>query len=144
MESNQMKQEIQEAIYAGERALASLEAAQKELQSARNWGIYDMLGGGFFGTMIKHSKINSASDCLQEAQTHLRAFQRELQDVQGIGEIHIEIGDFLTFADYFFDGLIVDYMVQAKINEARSQAEQAIVYVTRLLDELHRAQSGLQ
>lgn len=144
MDSSQIRQEIQEAIYAGERALASLESAQEELRSARNWGIYDMLGGGLLGTLIKHSKIDNASDCLQEAQAHLQAFERELQDVQGIGAIDIEIGDFLTFADYFFDGLLVDYMVQTKINEARSQTEQAIVYVTRLLDELHQAQGGLQ
>ena len=32
-----MKRETQEAIDAGERALASLKAAQDELSSAKNW-----------------------------------------------------------------------------------------------------------
>lgn len=141
MDNELMKREIQEAIRAGERALVSLDEAQKELKSARNWGIYDMLGGGLLGTLIKHSKISSASSCLEEAQAHLRQFQRELKDVQGMPDVHIEIGDFLTFADYFFDGLLADYMVQSKINEARSQTEQAISYVNSLLAELRRAQS---
>ena len=47
MEIKNMRQEISEAIRAGERALSSLRAAQDKLGSARNWGIFDMLGGGF-------------------------------------------------------------------------------------------------
>ena len=43
-----VEQEIREAQYAGQRALASLHMAEEKLGSARNWGIWDMLGGGFF------------------------------------------------------------------------------------------------
>lgn len=143
MENERMKQEIQEAILAGERALSSLYQAQRELKSAKNWGIYDMLGGGLLSTFIKHSRIDSASTCLEEAQTHLRKFQKELKDVQSFAEIHIEIGNFLTFADYFFDGLLIDCMVQSQIKEAQSQTEQAVSYVTNLLADLRQTQNSL-
>ena len=53
-----MEREIQEALTAGENALQSLYAASEQLDSARNWGIVDLLGGGFFTDLIKHSKIS--------------------------------------------------------------------------------------
>ena len=56
MADNRMRQEVREAIEAGEQALASLQAASRQLNGARNWGIADLLGGGFFTDMVKHSK----------------------------------------------------------------------------------------
>ena len=44
MSNELMNQEIREAIDAGERAIISLRAAQDKLNSARNWGIFDMVG----------------------------------------------------------------------------------------------------
>ena len=52
--------ERQEAIDAGERALDSLYGVRKELESAGNWGLLDMFGGGMFTTFVKHSKMNDA------------------------------------------------------------------------------------
>ena len=53
-----MRNEMREAILAGERALSSLRSAQEKLNSAGNWGLLDMFGGGMFSTLIKHSKMN--------------------------------------------------------------------------------------
>lgn len=52
------REEIQKAIYAGERALNSLYAARDQLKSARGWGMVDLFGGGFLTDMMKHSKMN--------------------------------------------------------------------------------------
>ena len=41
-----MKKEISEAIAAGEQVLSSLREAQRQLDSAAGWGLWDMLGGG--------------------------------------------------------------------------------------------------
>ena len=46
------------------------------------------------------------------------------------------MGDFLTFADYFFDGFAVDWMVQDRINKARNQVEEAIQRVEHALNQL--------
>ena len=53
-----IEKEKREAIEAGQRALSSLRIAKENLNSAKNWGLVDMFGGGFFSTMLKHSKIH--------------------------------------------------------------------------------------
>lgn len=130
--------EVQEAIAAGETALRSLKDVQKELDSAKNWGIVDLFGGGLITDLIKHSKMNNASEYMETAKADLHRFQRELRDVTVVTEIHVDVSEFLTFADYFFDGLIADYMVQSKINDARNQVETAISQVEAILKDLRR------
>ena len=136
MSDYMMDKEIDEAIASGEHALESLREAQNKLSSARNWGIFDMLGGGLITDLIKHSKMNDASAYLEEAKRDLLVFQRELQDVQGTIDLKVDVSEFLTFADFFFDGFIMDYVVQSKIAEARRQIEQAIPIVEKLVNEL--------
>ena len=52
-----LEKEKREAIDAGNRALKSLRNAQDNLNSAKNWGLWDMFGGGFISTMAKHFLI---------------------------------------------------------------------------------------
>ena len=136
MSDYMLEKEIDEAIASGEAALFSLKEAQNKLNSARNWGIFDMLGGGLISDIIKHSKMNDASAYLEEAKRDLLVFQRELQDVQGAVDLKVDVSEFLTFADFFFDGFIMDYVVQTKIAEARRQIEQAIPLVEGLVNDL--------
>lgn len=131
--------EIREAIVAGERALNSLYAAQDKLNSARGWGMIDLFGGGFFSGVIKHSKMEDASRCMEEAKWHIKAFQKELRDVDMSVDLRMEVGGFLSFADFFFDGVVADYLVQSKINSAREQVEDAIVIVNNVLCTLKNA-----
>ncbi len=130
------RQEIREAVEAGERALFSLQTAREQLNSARNWGIWDLLGGGFFTDLMKHSKLENASRCIEMAKQDLQVFERELRDVTVDGDLKINIGNFLLFADFFFDGLIADYMVQSKIAEAKQQVDEAIERTELLLIQL--------
>lgn len=136
MDDYMQEKEINEAIDSGERALVSLRAAQEKLNSARNWGIFDMFGGGLLADIIKHSKMNDASAYLEEAKRDLLVFQKELQDVQETIDLKVDVDGFLTFADFFFDGIIMDYMVQSKIAEARKQIDQAIPLVEGLVNDL--------
>ncbi len=132
------EQERREAIDAGNRALYSLRQAQQHLNSARGWGMWDMLGGGFISTMVKHSKMNQAKQDMENARYDLQNFSRELQDVSMSCDLNIETGDFLTFADYFFDGILADFMVQDRINNARAQVQEAIRRVEDVLRRLER------
>lgn len=86
--------------------------------------------------MVKHSKMDKAKDDMEQAKYDLRNFSRELQDVSMHCDLNIETGDFLSFADWFFDGFFVDWMVQDRINKARSQVDEAIRRVERVLDQL--------
>ena len=76
-----IEKEKREAIEAGQRALSSLRTAKENLNSAKNWGLVDMFGGGFFSTMLKHSKMDQARQNMEQAKYDLRNFSRELNDV---------------------------------------------------------------
>ena len=136
MSNELMKQELKQAIVAGERALSSLLAAQEKLNSARSWGALDMFGGGMFTTMVKRSKVNDASKCIEDAKRTLIVFQKELQDVHVSPNLRMEIGSFLSFADFFFDGFVADYLVQRKIADAREQVADAILRVRKIVSDL--------
>lgn len=131
--------EIREAIAAGERALSSLYVAQDKLKSARGWGLFDLFGGGLLSDMMKHSRLNEASRCMEDAKYQLKVFQKELSDVNGNFNLRLDIGGFLSFADFFFDGLVADYLVQSKIADARRQVDNAIEKVSGILNELKKA-----
>ena len=128
--------EIREAIEAGERALRSLQKAKSSLGSARNWGIFDLLGGRTISGLMKHVKIGDAKSSLNQAKYDLESFSRELSDVRDLQGLHIEIGDFLTFADFFFDGFLADIMVQSRIRQAQENIDIAILRVESMLERL--------
>ncbi len=130
------ERERQEAIRAGERALTSLRDAEHQLGGARLWGIVDLFGGGGLSGLVKHAKLNEASRSLERAKADLRTFQHELRDVRAIQDMRIDIGGFLTFADFFFDGVIADWLVQSKIQNARKQLSDAISQVEWVLGKL--------
>ena len=128
--------ELKEAIDAGKAVLAGLDDVIGFLKSARNWGTFDMLGGGLITTAVKHSRIDRARESVHHVQQLLRVFQRELADVDSRTDIDIDIGSFLTFADYFFDGLIVDWVVQSRIGRSLDSAVQAAERVGGIVQQL--------
>ena len=69
----------------------------------------------------------------------MQRFRKELSDVNGNFNLQLNVGGFLSFADFFFDGFVADYLVQSKISEARRQVDDAIVKVSRILEDLKRA-----
>ena len=56
----QNQQEIHEAICAADDALEALRRADRSLSSASSWGLWDMFGGSFLSTMMKHGKMDDA------------------------------------------------------------------------------------
>lgn len=138
MNNEMMKQEIKEAMDAGERALSSLRMAEDKLKSAGNWGLFDMFGGGLFSTIIKRSRMSEAQSCMESAKADLRRFQKELKDVDIPLDLRMEVGSFLSFADFFFDGFIADYLVQTKISDAREQVSDAIFRVEQIMKDLKK------
>ena len=131
-----IEKEKREAIDAGRRAINSLKTARDNLNSAKNWGLADMFGGGFFTTMFKRSKMEQARQNMEQAKYDLRNFSRELNDVNMACDLNLNTGDFLSFADYFFDGFVVDWMVQDRINNARHQVEEAIRRTEYIINQL--------
>lgn len=107
--------EIRQAIQAGKSVQDELEKAIAHLNSAKGWGTWDMLGGGLMSTAIKHSRIDDARHAIHRLQQYLREFRNELGDINNNALIQLNIDEFTSFGDYFFDGLIFDWVVQSKI-----------------------------
>ncbi|RPJ27195.1 MAG: hypothetical protein EHM33_08835 [Chloroflexi bacterium] len=128
--------EITEAITAGRTVILGLEQVIKSLESAGNWGAWDMLGGGLISTAIKHSRIDDARSSVDDVQKNISQFKRELADVRKSVDIQIDIGELASFADFFFDGLIVDWIVQSKIEDSLTQSQKAKSMIIRAVNEL--------
>lgn len=130
--------ETKEAMNAGERVREALQNVISSLESAKGWGQWDMLGGGFLATAAKHSKIDEAKSYVHEVQRLLGVFRRELSDVNLSSNMDINVGSFATFADYFFDGLISDWVVQSRINDSLNSVYTTSDNVNGLLNTLGR------
>ena len=133
--SHQQK-ELEEAISAGENAKRLLGQVQDDLDSARNWGTWDMLGGGLIATMAKYDRLDSAQSSIQAAQRALSDFRTELADVSRLQVPNIQIGEFATFADYFFDGIFSDWYVQSSIKTAQEGVSEVLMKLTATLRNL--------
>ncbi len=131
---SQNDNEVREAIYAADDALEHLMRAKQCLNSAGNWGLLDLFGGNMITGLMKHGKMATAEREIEEARWALKNFSRELSDVEGASSIHIN--DFLTFADFFFDGFVADIFVQSKIGNAKKQCDEAIRRVRTIRDQL--------
>lgn len=129
--------ELKEAISAGGYVTAALERAIDSLESAKGWGTWDMIGGGVISTAIKHDHINKAEDNIHIAQHRMRSFQKELLDVDELtNDIDVDMSNLLKFADFFFDGFIVDWMVQGRIKDSLLETENQLKQVNEILIKL--------
>lgn len=137
-----LNMEIREAITAGEEVLRSLDRVYDALKSAKNWGTFDMLGGGMLSGLVKHGKIDKAQSEINKTQYLIKRFHRELNDIGGEVNLSIEVSSFLKFADFFFDNFFTDMFVQSKIHESQLSVSRAIEKVKYVINELKRRYSN--
>ena len=88
--------------------------------------------------MCSSDLMDQAKQNMEQAKYDLRNFSRELNDVNMACNFNIDTGDFLSFADYFFDGFVVDWVVQDRINNAQRQVEEAIRRTESIVNQLQR------
>ena len=110
--------EIQEALFEGDNLIPYIDNAISALNSAKSWGIYDMMGGDLIATMAKRSKMNDASNALNSIKIMLSKYNSELNDLSQNISISLNLNGFSGFMDYFFDNFFTDYFIQGKINSA--------------------------
>ena len=134
--------EIREASEAGNRALDALDEAMGHLKTARGLGVWDMLGGGFLSSLLKHSKMDDAQQAMQYAQQELQDFSRELADVQMYADIQLRFDSFTRFFDTFCDNFFVDWMVQSQILQAQDRVEEARQRVWEAVQQLQFLQGA--
>ncbi|MDF2951814.1 MAG: hypothetical protein K0S18_1397 [Anaerocolumna sp.] len=131
--------EIQEAIDAGQLVIEEIDNTRRSLDNAEGWGLWDMFGGGGLITnIVKHSHIDDAKETASKVQRLLNRFRTELSDVKVSSEICININEFHKFADFFFDGLISDWLVQSQIQESIESVDKVRQEVTNVIDKLNQ------
>ena len=133
------RDEIQEAIDAGKRAVDSLKEAQEELKSAGRWGVLDAFGGNIATGIVKHNKINDAERYVDEAKDDIREFRDDLWGIRDIEGLDVSIDGFLTFADFAMDGIFSDMLVQSKIEKSKREVADAIDRVEEVIEGLEKS-----
>lgn len=137
--------EIDEAINYGEKALVAIEKAIKKLEDADGWGINHILEGGTIRTAIKRNNIDDAREYAEHAQRMLARFKREMSDIVMMTGNEIVVATLESFADYFFDGLIFDWVLQSEIGSSldtikntKNQMDKAMskLYEEKVTEEL--------
>lgn len=144
--------ELDEAIFAGERALRIAGSIRSSLESAENWGTWDLIGGGGLIThMVKHNHLDEAQGQVESLQAALGRFRMELADVKISADLTVNIEGFTRFADYFFDGLFADWAVLERIQnsttrvyEVQRKLEDAIRKLKQMQTQLERNQRVLK
>ncbi|SEN94512.1 hypothetical protein SAMN05192533_12921 [Mesobacillus persicus] len=135
--------EYQEAIEAGEKSLVTLNDAIQSLDSAKGWSTFDMFGGGLISTAVKHSHMDEAKGHIHRVQKQLRYFQDELLDIENHYKTNLEVDGLLTFADYFFDGLIFDWFVHGQITDCYEQVMKTKNDVSEMVTKLKEQNEDL-
>ncbi|MGM0904869.1 MAG: hypothetical protein ACQEXB_27965 [Bacillota bacterium] len=135
--------EYQEAIEAGEEGLVTLNEAIQSLESAKGWSTFDMFGGGLISTAVKHSHMDEAKGHIHRVQKQLRYFQDELLDIENHYKTNLEVDGLLTFADYFFDGLIFDWFVHGQISDCYDQVMKTKNDVSEMVKKLKEQKDSL-
>lgn len=129
--------EIEEALRAGCLVQNKIRETKESLDDAHGWGTFDLLGGGLLSDVMKHSHLNDAQDSIDEVQSLLHQFHSELADIQINEDISIQIDGFTKFADFFFDGIFSDWMVQSRINSSIQTVSDLETKVDKVVSQLY-------
>ena len=113
--------EIKKSLAIISETLPLVDEAERKFRNARGWGIVDILGGGFFTDLIKHSQLSSASDIMGQINILLQQLQRELSDISFPADYRMNDATFATLADFLFDGILADAYMQSKIISSLNQ-----------------------
>lgn len=133
--NNQIK-EFAEAIEAGKKVLESADKAKKCLSSADSLSTWDMLTDSFLVDVEKHAKLDDAQTYICKMQVDMRKFKTELNDVNLDANIVVNISGFTKFADYFFDGLFMDWSVKNHIKDSLDKVNNIFYKVKNIINKL--------
>ena len=129
--------QVEKALSTVNRLIPLVEEAECHFKSARNWSFLDVLGGGFIVDLIKHRKLSQATDSMNEIDFLMRQLHSELGSIEVPNDYKMNIGGFLTFADFFFDGIFVDAYMASKIMSSLDE-------VQKLKNKLYALKSRLE
>jgi len=148
-------EEIAEAEGALARARGELESMRGLLHEACGYGFADALSVGNWANFAmqygKRQKLNEAHACAIRATEALRCLQAELGDLGPGGSaglaLELDLGGFLSVADWYLDGLVVDALALRRTQRASERVGSVLdtlaILAPRLRGARARAESEL-
>jgi len=140
------RKELSEAREAGNDAMHNLKVLIQFLKKAKDWGSWDMMGNQTRqASYYKRDSIDQAREASYHAKHHLNRFQKELYDIgESQYNFEVNIGNFNTFTDIFFDNLISDWIIQQKIKNALHNVDGVYDKVQRLIQSIDHKIGGIE
>ncbi|MCP3917737.1 MAG: hypothetical protein GY711_19510 [bacterium] len=138
---------VQRAMGCARKARRSLADAAEALKGARRWGLFDLFGGGWFASSIKHDRVNEARSHLRRARRYLRALGEECAAL-GLGGRRLDAGLNADRAswnrgfDVWLDDPFTDMGAQTRIGNLSKAVVRAQRRLARTVDELTKLRSG--
>ena len=139
------RQQVDEAIQAGQRVLAQLDVVEDQLSRAGIWGWIDIFSKGFISAIFKHSRLNEADHAMAQLTALIDEFNREISDVKVWYNVQkIGMGNGWAIADGLLDNIILDAIVLTHIGEVQKQIAEIRPQVNAALENLYtlRVQMG--
>lgn len=137
MENRPQQSQINEALSVIDKLIPLVNDAERNLAAARNWGFLDVIGGGFIVDLIKHSKLNNATNSMEQVNYLMQKLQHILGSMNS-NDYSMNVGNFAALADFLFDGFIADIYMTSKImnslDEVRKLKQKLCELRTRLLN----------
>ena len=122
-----------------EERKALAEQIDRERGDAENLGRWDAWGGGgLLADAAKYDHLDKAGSMSQSLQKLLGAFHAELADVAVYADVQVEIDEFTRFADFFWDGIFVDFAVLDRIRSARWKMQELDKELDHVMENLRR------
>lgn len=95
------------------------------MNSAYDWSLWDMLGGSPKSTILKIDQLNVTVEKIIELQLSIQQLEWHLEIIKksASNPLRINIADFKTFSDRFFDSFTVDLIKLEKFPSASKEIQ---------------------
>jgi len=130
-------QKIKETLETGQVALETLKQAQIKLDSVKSWITIDGFGGSLLISIVKHSKIEETLQVLEEAKKNVRRFQLQLKTIELPMGVKKDVGIFVSFATFFLDGTVENYLIKERVNDVTEQLDDAVEMIEAICRNIH-------
>lgn len=130
------KKELEEAVSAGHSAASSASETITWLQKAEDMFGWDVFLDSILVDLQKHDYLDKARKNGEIMQQKLRAFKSELADVNFDENMDVQLDSFLSFADFFFDGLFTSLAVRDRIRNSKFRIDEIRNKIYRTLNIL--------
>lgn len=104
------------------KIIENIDFMLKEYKSSKNWGIFDMIGGGLIASLVKHNKINKANSMFSKLNEDLKLLKSEIKYLEDFKLD--EISNLDKFLDIGFDNIFSDIYIQNKIKSSIDKLEE--------------------